>query len=143
MPDLRMSNKPISSLISPLDSNATFALLTAAQKRLVLAQATQQVNTYYKKAGIALKGSTVHAAVLRLLSYISKSFTASAAGTVHTYEVDGVPAPFPSTNYFLIVWGFKGGLDVGVTWTKTADGFTAYPAEDGTTVFYIAHPYST
>ena len=142
MPDLRVSAKPISDLISQLDANATFNALTATQKRLVMAQATQQVNTYYKKAGIGLKGTTVVAAVLRLLTYHSKSFTAEAAGTVHTFTIDGVNAPFPSTNYFLIAWGFKGGLDVGVTWVKTADGFTAYPAEDGTTVTYIAHPYS-
>ena len=142
MPDVRVSAKPISDLISQLDANATFALLSASQKRLVLAQATQQVNTYYKKAGIGLKGSTVVSAVLRLLVYHSKSFTANAAGTTHTYTVDGVASPFPSTNYFLAAWGFKGGVDVGVTTVKTADGFTAYPAEDGTTVTYIAHPYS-
>lgn len=148
MPNLRPSNKPISSLIDQLEANPTFNSLTDGQKRLLLGQATQMVNVLYRKfrPADALKGTTVAGASLILNGFHSGTFLANingGSGTLHTWVIGGNPAPFPNANYFLNAWGEKDGFLKGLDIVKTAAGFTAIPGEDGVTVTYVAFRFTT
>jgi hypothetical protein len=139
---MELSNILVSDVIEELSSNAKFNALSSGVKLQKVRTAVQRVMEAYKaKAGLLAEVvyNTLSAGTIAAASFNIRSGTA-VVDTLYQGN-PGYPVAFSSGlsgSYVLTCWD-SGGQAVPTT-DQNANGFKAYPVEDGTTIHYIAIP---
>jgi hypothetical protein len=141
---MSLSTIVAADLITELSSDADFDLLSESEKIQLINSASQQVcNIYFDNKRADYKGTNLAAPLPAF------SVNLNERAGFSTASILGIPVSFTSPfglPYMLTLIGYKDGLEYGIgffnpiggTDTRTADGFTAFAAEDGVTIEYRA-----